>query len=125
MATINYQGYNPALGVTVRGRPCRRDGADFREIVSGRRRSTKSWKNQPRPPSYISNAHRRRVYEGKRQGTLPHCPSAGDKYAQWDIRQTAGKMMALAREVMPLTLMLATGKDDFKRLYDNIFQPAQ
>jgi hypothetical protein len=26
---------------------------------------------------------------------------------------------------MPLTLMLATGKDDFQRLYDNIFQPGK
>ena len=49
----------------------------------------------------------------------------GDQYAQWDIRQTADKMTALAREAMPLTLMLATGKDDFPRLYDNIFQPGR
>jgi hypothetical protein len=30
-------------------------------------------------------------------------------------------MIDLGKEVMPLTLMMATGKDDFPSLYDQIF----
>lgn len=129
MATINCQGYNPALGVTV-PEAVRVAGMerDFRGIVSRTEAVyDKLKKSAPTAAAYIlTNAHRRRVAMKVNAREFYHIARLrGDRYAQWDIRQTAEKMTALAREVMPLTLMLATGKDDFKRLYDNIFQPAQ
>jgi len=36
-----------------------------------------------------------------------------DRHAQWDIRETAERMVRLGREAMPLALMLAAGKDAF------------
>jgi thymidylate synthase ThyX len=44
-----------------------------------------------------------------------------DRHAQWDIRETALQMVAAGRKVMPLTLMLAAGKDGFDSLYDRTF----
>ncbi|MDP2267635.1 MAG: FAD-dependent thymidylate synthase, partial [Deltaproteobacteria bacterium] len=129
MATINCQGYNPSLGVTipeavlVAGME-----KDFRGVVERTEAVyEKLKKSAPTAAAYIlTNAHRRRVAMKINARELYHIARLrGDQYAQWDIRQTADKMTALAKEVMPLTLMLATGKDDFKRLYDNIFQSAQ
>ena len=36
-----------------------------------------------------------------------------DIHAQWDIRETAERMVKLGKEVMPLALMLTAGKDAF------------
>jgi thymidylate synthase ThyX len=129
MATINCQGYNPTLGVTV-PEAVRAAGMerDFRGIVSRTEDVyAKLKKSAPTAAAYIlTNAHRRRVAMKVNARELYHIARLrGDQYAQWDIRQTADKMTALAREVMPLTLMLATGKDGFQRRYDTIFQPAQ
>ena len=44
-----------------------------------------------------------------------------DRHAQWDIRETAERMVAQGREVMPLTLILAAGKDGFDDLYARVF----
>ena len=44
-----------------------------------------------------------------------------DHNAQWDIRETAERMVARGREVMPLTLILAAGKDGFDALCARVF----
>ena len=44
-----------------------------------------------------------------------------DGHAQWDIRETAVRMVALGRKAMPLTLLLAAGKDGFDALYAQVF----
>ncbi len=44
-----------------------------------------------------------------------------DHNAQWDIRETAERMVARGREVMPLTLILASGKDGFDALCARVF----
>ena len=44
-----------------------------------------------------------------------------DGHAQWDIRQMTEKMITLGRKAMPLTLMLAVGKDGFHNRYEEIF----
>jgi thymidylate synthase ThyX len=46
-----------------------------------------------------------------------------DEHAQWDIRELSEKMLKQARKVMPLTLMMACGKDSFDKLYKNFFSP--
>jgi thymidylate synthase ThyX len=45
-----------------------------------------------------------------------------DRHAQWDIRELTEKMLAAARSVMPLTLLLATGKDGFDDLYRQTYK---
>ena len=44
-----------------------------------------------------------------------------DVHAQWDIRRLAGRMLALARERMPITLALAEGKDRFASRQQALF----
>jgi hypothetical protein len=39
-----------------------------------------------------------------------------DKHAQWDIRETAERMVRLGKKAMPLSLMLTSGKDAFTTL---------
>jgi len=129
MATINCQEYSPPLGVTV-PEAVRVAGMerDFRELISRTEAVYDNLKKAaPAAAAYIlTNAHRRRVAMKVNARELYHIARLRtDQHAQWDIRQTAAKMLTLAQEVMPLTLMLATGKDDLQRLYDTIFQPAQ
>ena len=36
-----------------------------------------------------------------------------DGHAQWEIRNTAGEMMSLVKDVAPATALLACGKDQY------------
>ncbi len=127
MATITCQDYNPALGVTVPPAVCEAGmEPDFRALISHTEEAYgRIKKTAPLAADYLlTNAHRRRVSLKVNARELYHIARLrGDQYAQWDIRQTAKKMADLGKKVMPLTLLLATGKDDFNRLYDNIFKP--
>jgi len=44
-----------------------------------------------------------------------------DAHAQWDIRELTEEMLKQAKKVMPLTLMMACGKDSFAKLYKKTF----
>jgi flavin-dependent thymidylate synthase len=125
MATITVQDYDPALGVTVP--PAIREiGMErpFREVCA---RTEEAWekirKAAPEAASYVlTNAHRRRVAMRLSARELYHLARVrADRHAQWDIRETAERMVALGREAMPLTLMLASGKDGFDSLCARTF----
>jgi len=128
MATITCQEYNPALGVTV-PQAVSEVGMerDFREVVTRTEAVYERIKKvAPAAATYIlTNAHRRRVSLKVNARELYHIARLrGDRYAQWDIRCTAEKMMALGKEAMPLTLMLVAGKDAFPALQAQIFSAA-
>jgi thymidylate synthase ThyX len=44
-----------------------------------------------------------------------------DAHAQWDIRDLTENMLKQAKKVMPLTLMMACGKDNFPDLFKKTF----
>ncbi len=125
MASITVQDYDPALGVTVppavlaigMEKP-------FLEVCA---RTEETWDRirgaAPEAASYIlTNAHRRRVVMRVSARELYHIARVrADRHAQWDIRETAAEMVAEGRKVMPLTLLLAAGKDGFDALYARIF----
>ncbi len=70
----------------------------------------------------LTNAHRRRVSMKINARELYHVARLrADTHAQWDIRKTAEEMVKLGKKAMPLALMLATGKDGFASLYDQVF----
>ena len=129
MASITVQDYDPALGVTVPP-SIGEIGMEkpFRETCD---RSEETWEKIHRAapaaaPYILTNAHRRRVAMGINARELYHLARVrADGHAQWDIRKTADAMVAKGREVMPLTLLLATGKDSFARLYTETFQKAR
>jgi flavin-dependent thymidylate synthase len=125
MATITSQDYDPALGITIP--PSIKDiGMDksFMEITSLTEETfDKLKKTSPLAATYIlTNSHRKRVAMKINARELYHIARLrADRHAQWDIRDTAEQMLKLGRGVMPLTLMLATGKDNFPHLYRQIF----
>ncbi len=125
MATITAQEYDPALGVTVPPAITAIGGEKtFREICA---RTEEAWEKirraAPAAAAYIlTNAHRRRIAVTVSARELYHLARVrADRHAQWDIRETATQMVAAGREVMPLTLMLAAGKDGFDDLHARVF----
>jgi len=125
LATITYQHYDPSLGVTV---PPAISEIGMEESFLETVNNTEDTYRQiattvPLAASYIlTNAHRKRVSMKINARELYHIARLrADRHAQWDIRETAKKMIDLGKSVMPLTLMLATGKDDFSSLYRKIF----
>lgn len=122
MATITCQDYNPGLGTTVPPvvSEAGMETAFLKVIARTNETYDKLKKAFPASAAYVlTNAHRRRVSIKVNARELYHISRLrGGRHAQWDIRQIAIKMTELGRKIMPLTLMLAVGKDDFKSLYE-------
>jgi flavin-dependent thymidylate synthase len=125
MATLVTQAYDPALDVTVppsiaavgMERPFREMVARTEETFDTIRRTS------PHAAPYIlTNAHRKRVLMKINARELYHMARLrADRHAQWDIRQVTEKMLEQARKAMPLTLMMAGGKDRFAKAYRDNF----
>lgn len=125
MSTIIAQDYNPQLGVTVP--PSIKaigQQKDFMEVM----RHTKNAydrikKKTPGAAAYVlTNAHRKRVLMKFNARELYHLARLrSDAHAQWDIRDITETMLQQAKKVMPLTLMMACGKDQFAKLFKNTF----
>ena len=125
MATIICQEYNPLLGITIPP-TIREIGMDalFMEMIAKTEETYDRIKNiSPLAAGYIlTNAHRKRVSMKVNARELYHISRLReDIHAQWDIRETAERMVRLGKKVMPLTLMLATGKDSFDSLYNQCY----
>jgi len=125
MATITGQEYDPSLGVIIPP-SIREIGLDkpFRQIISKTEKAYEQIKLEaPAAAGYIlTNAHRKRISMKINARELYHIARLrGDRHAQWDIRETAEQMVKHGRKTMPLTLMLATGKDSFTFLYNKVF----
>jgi thymidylate synthase ThyX len=97
----------------------------FRELMS-RTEETYDTIRRAAPeaaPYILTNAHRKRVLLKMNARELYHVARLrADRHAQWDIRRLTERMLALGREAMPLTLMMAGGKDRFAELYDRYFR---
>jgi len=125
MATLTTQSYNPDLGVTiplsVEEIGARREFMDIIEKTNAAYSVLKE--SLDVGAEYIlTNAHRRRVLLKVNARELYHISRLReDATAQWDIRNTATEMSKLAKEVMPLTFLLAGGKDTYPARYKDIF----
>ncbi|MFH1027582.1 MAG: FAD-dependent thymidylate synthase [Pseudomonadota bacterium] len=125
MATLTGQNYDPALGVTVP--PALVDAGmerRFLEVISQTNHIYQRIKQAaPDAAAYaLTNAHRRRIAFKINARELYHIARLrADGHAQWDIRQITERMLALGRQAMPLTLMLAVGKDGFVNEYQALF----
>jgi flavin-dependent thymidylate synthase len=117
MATIVSQHYDPALGVTV-PKTVRAIGRqkDFIAMIK-KTNSVHALIKQKNPDAaayVLTNAHRKRVLMKLNAREIYHFARLrADRHAQWDIRDLSEKMLKQARKVMPLTLMMACGKDGF------------
>ena len=118
MATLVCQEYDPALGVTV-PRAVRAIGrqSDFMAMIRKTNRAYELIRQKtPEAAAYVlTNAHRRRVLMKLSAREMYHIARLrADGHAQWDIRDLSARMLAAARKIMPLTLMMACGKDGFE-----------
>lgn len=126
MATMTAQEYDPALGITIP--PSIREAGmeeDFRKLLFRTEEFHSVLRSEaPEAAPYIlTNAHQKRVLMKVNARELYHIARLRmDSHAQWDIRDTAEKMVSLGRRIMPLTLMLASGKDSFPELRDGLFR---
>jgi flavin-dependent thymidylate synthase len=126
MATITAQPYDPALGATIPD-SVRGAGMERELIEECRRAAALHAEMAPLGPAAaygLLNAHRRRVLVTMNAREMYHVSRLReDAHAQWDIRAIAARLIALAREVMPLTLLLAAGKDRFDERRAGVFGP--
>ncbi len=124
MATIVSQEYEPVLGLTIPP-SIREVGMEdrLREIADRTEDLYRDIRKEAAPAAayILTNAHRRRVFVKMNAREMYHlCRLRMDRHAQWDIRNVAEEMTALARERMPLVMMLAAGKDGFEALRSRI-----
>jgi len=125
MATLTTQNYNPELGVTV-PLSVEEIGArrDFIQVIEKTNAAYSILKESlDIGAEYIlTNAHRRRVLLKVNARELYHISRLReDVTAQWDIRSVAAEMSKLAKKVMPLTFLLAGGKDAYPARYKDVF----
>lgn len=125
MATITAQRYNPDLGITIPQsvKDCKME----QEFSSVAKRSEETYymlldQVSAVAPYILTNSHRRRVMLGVNARELYHISRLReDRSAQWEIRAVTGRMTELAREVMPLTMLLAGGKDTYPETYRKVY----
>jgi len=124
-ATITVQDYDPSLGVTIPQaiREVKFD-KEFREILC--RTEDLYYEMEPKLGIFaqyiLTNAHRRRVLLGVNARELYHISRfREDEHAQWDIREVTAEMSKLAKKVMPLTMMLISGKDRYPEIYKKVY----
>ncbi|MDD5085970.1 MAG: FAD-dependent thymidylate synthase, partial [Candidatus Omnitrophica bacterium] len=74
-------------------------------------------------PYVLTNSHRRRVLLRVNARELYHISRLReDPTAQWDIQKQSKLMSGLAKRVMPMTFMFIGGKDQYPRIYREIFK---
>jgi flavin-dependent thymidylate synthase len=121
MSTIIAQEYNPQLGVTVP--PSIKAIGQHDNFMAVMQLTQNAYEKireiAPLAAAYVlTNAHRKRVLMKFSAREMYHLARMrADAHAQWDIRDLTKKMLNQAKKVMPLTLMMACGKDNFSKLF--------
>lgn len=125
MASISPQPYDPELGFTIPEAIKKIGRADeFKHLMEhSQNLYHEIAENDPNVATYIlTNAHRRRVLVTLSARELYHFSRLrSDSHAQWEIRGLSDQMVHLGKMVMPLTLMLAGGKDAYPQMYAKVF----
>jgi thymidylate synthase ThyX len=129
MATILAQAYNPDLGITIPPRMLRAGLAeDFKKLIETTNESYRRLIREvpPAAPYILTNAHRRKLVLKVNARELYHISRLRlDRHAQWDIRSIVQEMVHEAQRVMPLTLLLAGGRNTYEENYQTIFSPKE
>jgi flavin-dependent thymidylate synthase len=125
MATLTWQRYDPALGVTVPP-SVREAGAEkeFLEVVAATEEAHAILERDVGPAAdyILTNAHRRRALLKVNLRELYHVSRLReDATAQWEIRRAAAEMSRLAKKAMPLACLMLGGKDAYPDIYAKVF----
>ncbi len=125
LTTITTQLYDPDLGWTIPVSIAEmKEHRNFKEVLS---RTEEVFDKLATVNSYaaqyvLTNAHQRRVLITLNARELYHLSRLReDPSAQWDIRDIVGRMVEQARNVMPLTLLLAGGKESYPKVYQDLY----
>lgn len=114
MSTQLITGYEPSLGITV-PLSIKKAGAEqlFTEAAG---KAASAARGLGRKGRYLlTNAHRRQVRLCMNGRELNHFSRLReDEHAQWDIRETAARMIQLVRERAPRTMELTCGKSSWE-----------
>lgn len=126
MSTMTCQAYNPELGITI-PESILEIGMDkeFKDVIKKTEDVYyKIAKKYPDAAPYIlTNSHRRRLLFNCNARELYHISRLReDEHAQWDIRNITGVMSKLAKEVMPLTMLLIGGKNRYPSIYKEVIR---
>ncbi|MEO0019558.1 MAG: FAD-dependent thymidylate synthase [candidate division WOR-3 bacterium] len=125
LTTITTQPYDPDLGWTIPVSIAElKEHKAFKELLALTEDVyDKIAKVNPVAAQYVlTNAHQRRVLVTLNARELYHLSRLRqDKSAQWDIRDVVSRMVEQAKNVMPLTLLLAGGKDNYPKVYQELF----
>lgn len=140
MLTLTCQEYDPGLGVTLPASIDEiRETTRFHELMAKCQELYEKLRNWSPGPGVtlpindgdsrrlaaqyvLTNAHQRRVLVSFNARQLYHLTRLReDKTAQWDIRDKVRKMVELAKHIMPLTLLLTGGKDQYPALYQELY----
>ncbi len=125
MATLTWQRYDPALGVTVP--PSISEAGVEKEFLAVIDRTNETHVRLekdigPAADYVLTNAHRRRALLKVNVRELYHISRLRqDATAQWEIRSIAAEMSRLAGKVMPLSCLLLGGKDAYPGVYASVF----
>ena len=125
MATLTWQRYDPALGVTVP--PSISEAGVEKEFLAAIDRTNETHARLeraigPAADYVLTNAHRRRALLKVNVRELYHISRLRqDATAQWEIRRIAAEMSRLAGKVMPLSCLLLGGKDAYPGVYASVF----
>jgi flavin-dependent thymidylate synthase len=125
LATLTVQPYNPNLGWTIPNSIAEvKEHRAFKEMLARTEEVyDKLAATSPAVAQYVlTNSHQRRVLLTLDARELYHVARLReDMAAQWDIRDIVSRMVEQARNVMPLTLTLASGKDGYPRVYQELY----
>jgi len=125
MASLTWQRYDPALGVTVP--PSVSEAGAEREFLGVIDRTNEAHAALekdigPAADYVLTNAHRRRALLKINVRELYHISRLRqDATAQWEIRQVAAEMARLAAKAMPLACLLLGGKDAYPEIFGKVF----
>ncbi|MDO9578159.1 MAG: FAD-dependent thymidylate synthase, partial [Candidatus Cloacimonadales bacterium] len=120
LMTLLSQDYDPSLGITIP--PFIKAIGAENELLGVCRRSEELYfeflpKYGKAAEYCLTNAHRRRVLIAANPRELYHISRLReDEHAQWDIKETAGRMLKLAKKVAPNSFILSGGKDQFEKM---------
>lgn len=125
LTSLTCQPYNPGVGWTIPESVAEvKEHKNFKGILTRTEEVFEALAAEhPRAAQYVlTNSHQRRVLVTLNARELYHVSRLReDSAAQWDIRDIVGRMIEQARHVMPLTLLLASGKDEYAGVYQELF----
>ena len=125
MATLTWQRYDPALGVTVP--PSVEEAGAGKEFLAVAARTNEAHAVLekavgPAADYVLTNAHRRRALLKLNVRELYHVSRLReDASAQWEIRRLAAEMSRQAKKALPLACLLLGGKDAYPDIYRKVF----